>query len=72
LALYLLAPMSDITPYRPSKRIRFRTDELSAGHYAVVERMTNRIIIAGFDFFLYAPAWSWIALDFRSQCTTPV
>jgi hypothetical protein len=41
----------------------------------VVERMTNRIIIAGFDFSLfvfYAAGWSWIALDFRPQWSTPV
>jgi hypothetical protein len=39
--------------------VRYRVEELAADHFAVVERNSNRIIIAGFT--NYSSAWSFIA-----------
>ena len=57
--------MTDITPapgpFRPSirGRIRYRVEQLDADHFAVVERNSNRVIIAGFSD--YSSAWTFIA-----------
>ena len=40
-------------------QMRLRAKELSPGHFGVIERTTDRIIISGFD--SYEAAWSRIA-----------
>jgi len=54
-------PMPDATPAHRSyrSRCRLRAEELSPGHFAVVEHSRGIIVIAGFP--SYSAAWTFIA-----------
>jgi hypothetical protein len=49
-------PDDNISYRRP---VRYRAERLTENHYAVVERSTNKVIIAGFK--SDREAWGWIA-----------
>jgi hypothetical protein len=46
-------------PIQHSRRCRYRVEQLEADHFAVVERMTGKVVVS--DFTDYRSAWCWIA-----------
>jgi hypothetical protein len=46
-------------PYRPSKKVRVRVEQIEPGRYAVTERATGKVVVTDFD--SYTAAWVWIA-----------